>query len=159
MDNKEQAQDAIIKARECIENCKFDDALELLERAQELDEENYEVFYELGRLYFELGDYPSSIACYENLIEKHQNAIFYYNLAQSYEANDEIDKAIGQYIITITLNDKFAPAYKKLATCFLARGDKNDAIDYFKSYLKLDIPEIEKTGITQVLERLENDKS
>ena len=159
MDNKELAQDAIERARECIQNCKFDDALELLERAQDYDMENYEVFYELGRLYFELGDYPSSIAAYENLIEHKQSAIFYYNLAQSYEANNDIDKAIGQYIISLTLNDKFAPAHKKLATCFLARGDKDDAIDYFKSYLELDIPEIEKTGVTKVLERLENGKS
>lgn len=159
MDNKEQACDIIHSARECIENCKYDDALELLERAEELDPENYEIFYELGRLYFELGDYPSSIAAYENLIEHKQSAIFYYNLAQSYEANNDIDKAIGQYIMAITLNDKFAPAYKKLATCFLARGDRNDAVDYFKSYLKLDIPEVEKKGITKVLERLKNGES
>lgn len=159
MDNKQQAYEAINLARECIENCKYDDALELLERAEELDSQNYEIFYELGRLYFELGDYPSSIAAYENLIEYKQNAIFYYNLAQSYEANNDIDKAIGQYIMAITLNDKFAPAYKKLATCFLTRGDQNDAIDYFKSYLKFDIPKVEKTNVIQILERLENGKS
>ena len=51
-------------------------------------------YLELGRIYFELGNYESSISNYEKLLEYHQNAIFYYNLGQSYELKDEIDKKV-----------------------------------------------------------------
>ena len=140
--------------RELIDNCKFDDALEQLEILQEEEPDNFEVYYELARLYFELGDYESAIANYEQLLEYHQSAIMHYNLALAYEANDEVDKAISNYLKCTSLNEKFPFAYKKLGVLFLARGDKEDAKEYFENYVKLDIPQSEKEEIEALLKRI-----
>jgi len=140
--------------RELIDNCKFDDALEQLELLQDEEPDNFETYYELARIYFELGDYESAIANYEQLLEHHQSAIMYYNLGLAYEANDEIDKAISNYLKCISLNEKFPFAHKKLGVLFLARGDKEDAKEYFENYINLDVPDSEKDEISTLLERI-----
>lgn len=140
--------------RNLIEDCKFDDALEQLEIMQEVEPENYEAFYELARIYFELGDYNSAIANYEQLLEHHQSAIMHFNIALAYEANDEIDKAISNYLKCTTLNEKFPFAHKKLGVLFLARGEKNDAKEYFTNYINLDIPSPEREEIKALIERI-----
>lgn len=139
--------------RELIDDCKFDDALEQLELLQDEEPDNFEVYYELARIYFELGDYESAIANYEQLLEHHQSPIMYYNLALAYEANDEIDKAISNYLKCVALNEKFPFAHKKLGVLFLARGDKQDAKEYFENYINLDVPESEREEIKALLGR------
>ncbi len=157
MKNEELTQNEITKIdliRDLIDNCKFDDALEQLEIMQEEEPENYEVLYELARVYFELGDYNSSIANYENLLEYHQSAIMYYNLGLAYEANDEVSKAMSNYLKCVSLNEKFPFAHKKLGVLFLAQNDKESAREYFENYLNLDVPESEKEQIRKTLERI-----
>ena len=140
--------------RDLIENCKYDDALEQLEIIQETEPDNYEAYYELARVYFELGNYDSAISNYEALLEHHQSAIMYYNLGLAYEANDEPDKAVSNYLKCTTLNEKFPFAHKKLGILFMARGDNDSAIEFFENYLNLDIPESEKEMIERTLERI-----
>ena len=140
--------------RELIDNCKYDDALEQLEILQEEEPENFEVNYELARIYFELGDYNSAISNYEEVLEHQQSAIMYYNLGMAYEANDEIDKAIGAYLKCLVANDKFSLANKKLGILFMARGELDSAKEYFEDYLKCDIPEVEKVSVTSILDRI-----
>jgi tetratricopeptide (TPR) repeat protein len=154
MAQMEQMVDKIALIRELIANCKYDDALEHLEILQDLEPENFEVFYELARVYFELGDYESAISNYEQLLEHHNSAIMYFNLALAYEANNEIDKAVGNYLKCATLNEKFPFAHKKLGMLFMARGDKSSAREYFDRYLNLEIPEEEKEATRSILERL-----
>ena len=36
----------------------------------------------------------------------------------------------------------------------MARGDKNDAIEYFEDYIKFDIPQEEKDNIQKIIDRL-----
>ena len=140
--------------RELIEDCKYDDALEQLDLLQTDEPDNYEVYYEFARIYFEFGDYNSAIENYEILLEYHRSAIMYYNLALAYEANDEIDKAISNYLKCLSLNEKFPFAHKKLGVLFLARGDKQDAKEYFANYINLDIPQSEKEEIGALLKRI-----
>ena len=75
-------------------------------------------------------------------------------LGEAYQADEQVDKAIGAYLKTIMLNEKFALPYKKLGILFLGRGDSVSSIEYFEDYLKLDIPEEEKIQVQQVLKRI-----
>jgi tetratricopeptide (TPR) repeat protein len=75
-------------------------------------------------------------------------------LGEAYQADEQIDKAIGAYLKATMLNEKFALAYKKLGILFLGRGDKVSAVEYFEDYLELDIPEEEKEQARQVLNRI-----
>ena len=151
-ENKEKTEIEI--ARELIENCKWEDAMELLERMEEAEPNNPEVMLEFGRINFEMGDYPTAIGYYEAILENHQSAVIYFNLGMAYEANDEIDRAISAYLKCLTINEKFSFAHKKLGILFLARGDKEDAKEYFRNYLGFDISEDEKEEIEKLIERI-----
>ena len=80
----------------------------------------------------------------------------YYALAQAYEGNNEIDKAISNYLKSIAVNDKFTLAYKKVGVLFLAREDFEDAIEYFEDYINFDIPEEEKESVGKLIERIKS---
>ena len=141
--------------RELIKDCRYDEALDALELAQEKEPDNWELFYEYARLQFELGDYASAVANYEQLVEHHKSAIIYYNLGEAYECNNQLDKAIGAYLKAIVANEKFPFSYKKLGMLFMARNDMESAKEYFNDYLKLDIAKDEKESVEKVLKRIE----
>lgn len=142
-------------ARFYMEDAKLDLAIDELEHILEKQPDNYDVYYDLARVHFELGNYACAIENFENLLEyKSENPLIYYALAQAYEANDEIDKAISNYLKAIAHNDAFAPAYKKVGILFFARGDYEDAIEYFEDYLTLDILEEEKVKVKELVERI-----
>jgi len=143
--------------RELIADCRYDDALELLQIATDDEPDNVDYNYELARIFMEMGNYESAISNLELVVDKVRNHLLYFMIAEAYQADNQIDKAIGAYLKAIMLNEKFAPAYKKLGILFLGRNDKLSAIEYFEDYLKLDIHEAEKEEITKLLDRIKND--
>ena len=38
----------------------------------------------------------------------------------------------------------------------MARGDNEDAVEYFEDYLNMDIPDEEKENIKKIIERIKN---
>ncbi len=155
MENQEQELSRIDYIRELITDCRFDDAMELLQLASEEEPDNVDYNYELARIFMELGNFESAISNLELVIEQVRNHLIYYMLGEAYQANEQVDKAIGAYLKCLMLNEKFALAYKKLGILFLGRGDKTSSLEYFKDYLKLDIPEDEKRQIREILTRIE----
>lgn len=145
--------------RELIADCRYDDALEMLQLATEQEPDNVDYNYELARIFMEMGNYFSAISNLELVVDKVRNHLLYFMLAEAYQADNQIDRAIGAYLKAIMLNEKFAPAYKKLGILFLGREDKTSAVEYFEDYLNLDIDEDEKRNIRQILDRIKNEKS
>lgn len=142
-------------ARFYMEDAKLDLAIDELETILEVQPDNYDVYYDLGKVHFELGNYACAIENFENVLEyKSENPWIYYYLGESYEANDEIDKAISNFLKAIARNEAFSPAYKKVAILFMARGDYDDAVEYFEDYTNLDIPEVEAGKIRELIERI-----
>ena len=157
IENQEVVQNeptAIDIIRDLADNCRWEDALEQLELLEEKYPDNPDVLYESARIYFELGNYPTAISYYENLIELHETPVMYFNLGMAYEANDEADRAISSYLKCLAINPKFSFAYKKLGTLFMARGDKEDAKEYFTDYLTFDVSADEAEDIKKIIERL-----
>ena len=146
---------AHLLARVYIDDQRYEDAIVELERVLDGEPENYDAYYDLGHVYFELGDYEGAISNFENVLEyKEDSELLFYSLAQAYEANNEIDKAISNYLKAIAVNDKFTLAYKKVGILFMARGDYEDAIEYFENYTEFDIPEGEKASVNKLIERI-----
>ncbi len=143
--------------RELISDSRYDDALEMLSIATEEEPDNVDYNYELARIFMEMGNYPSAISNLELTVEKVRNYLLYYMLAEAYQADNQIDKAIGAYLKAIMLNEQFALPYKKLGILFLGRGDKVSSVEYFEDYLKLDIAKDEKESVQKVLDRIKND--
>lgn len=150
----EQEISKIDYIRELITDCRYDDALELLQISTEEEPDNIDYNYELARIFMELGNYTSAISNLELVVEKTRNHLLYYMLGEAYQADEQIDRAIGAYLKALMLSEKFAPAYKKLGILFLGRNDKDSAIEYFEDYLDLDIPDVEKEQVKQILNRI-----
>lgn len=150
----EQEISRIDYIRELISDCRYDDAMEMIQRGMEEEPDNVDYNYELARIFMEMGNYASAISNLELVADEVRNHLIYYILAEAYQADDQIDRAIGSYLKSLMLNEKFAPAYKKLGTLFLGRNDKESAIEYFEDYMKLDIAEEEKEQIKQLLKRI-----
>ena len=140
--------------RTLIEDCRYDDAMELIELGMDEEPDNVEYNYELARIFIEMGNYPSAISNLELVVESKRNHLLYYMLASAYQGDEQIDRAIGAYLKSIMLNEKFALPYKQLGILFMGRGDNLSAVEYFEDYIKLDIPEDEKKQIKEILQRI-----
>ena len=142
-------------ARVYIDDSRYDIAIDQLDAVLEISPKNYDAYWDLGRVYFELGVWDMAISNYEKVLEfVDTNPLIYYNVALAYEANDEVDKAISNHLKAISVNSDFVHSYKNLGVLFLARGEKEDAKEYFEDYLKFDIPEEEKNNISSILKKL-----
>ncbi len=140
-----------------VEDCRYDLAMDQLFEILDIDEDNVDAYWDLGNIQFELGDYDSAAENYENVLEKvTDNAVLYYQTAITYEANDNTDKAISNHLKAISCNENFHPSYKKLGILFLARNDKESAIEYFQDYLNFDLPSDEKKNIEDIISRISN---
>ena len=84
------------------------------------------------------------------------NAVLYYQTAITYEANDNVDKAISNHLKALAVNENFHPSYKKLGILFMARNDNESAIEYLQDYLNFDLPEEEKNTIKDLIARISN---
>lgn len=140
--------------RSLIADYRYDDAMEMLQIATEDEPDNIDYNYELARIFMEMGNYSSAVSNLELVLEKTQSSLLYFMLGEAYQADEQIDKAIGAYLKAITVNENFPFAYKKLGMLFMARGDKKSAKEYFEDYLNLDIAEDEKESIRKILERI-----
>ena len=154
MENAPQEFSRIDYIRELIADCRYDDAIELLQLSCDEEPDNVDYNYELARIFMELGNYTSAISNLELVVEQVRNHLIYFMLGEAYQADEQIDKAIGAFLKSIMLNEKFALPYKKLGILFLGRGDKISAVEYFEDYLTLDIPNDEKAQTKQILDRI-----
>ena len=142
-------------ARVYIEDYRWDLAIAMLDEILEASDKNYDAHWDMGRVLFELGDYGGAIEHFEQVVENYNNnELIYYQLGQAYEANDELDKALSNYLKACAINDKFHPAFKKSGLIFLSRNDNESAREYFEEYLELSAPEEEKNNIKKILERI-----
>jgi tetratricopeptide (TPR) repeat protein len=154
----ENPENTVLKhylARIYMEDFQHDLAIDELDAILEKEPDNYDAYYDLGRVYFELGNYDSAIECFENILEyKDDNAWIYYYLGEAYEANDEINKALSNFLKATAVNNKFAMPYKKAAILFMARGENEDAIEYFEDYINFGLPEEEEKRIKDIIKKL-----
>ena len=116
--------------RELIADTRYDDAMELIQIGMDEEPDNIDYNYELARIFMEMGNYASAISNLELVADGVRNHLIYYMLAEAYQADEQIDRAIGSYLKALMLNEKFAPAYKKLGILFLGRNDKESATEY-----------------------------
>lgn len=138
-----------------VEDCRFDLAMDQLFEILDIDEDNLDAYWDLGNIQFELGDYDSAVENYENVLEKvTDNAVLYYQTAITYEANDNVDKAISNHLKALAVNENFHPSYKKLGILFMARGDMESALEYLEDYLNFDLPADEKKNIQDLINRI-----
>lgn len=142
-------------SRVYIEDIRYDLAFDILNRILELSPENIDAYWDLGNLSYETGDYENAAAAFEHVLEKRDdNAIFFYRTGLAYEAADNIDKALSNFLKAIATDRFMYQPYKRAAIMFLAQGDKESAKEYFTDYLKFDLPDEEKEDIKSIIANL-----
>ncbi|MEJ2244604.1 MAG: protein kinase [Acidobacteriota bacterium] len=62
----------------------------------------------------------------------------YYELAECYFHNADVEKAIPQYLDALNLEEQFPRAYNHLAYCYAWEGQHDQALNACKRYLDLD---------------------
>ena len=104
-----------------------------------------------------MGVYDSAISHYVKILDSMDNsADIHFNMAMAYAADNNVDKAIFHLFNVISINQAYYPAYKKLGVMLLAKGEKEEAIEYLEKYIKFDLPQDEIDEIKKIIEPKEN---
>ena len=74
----EQELSKIDYIRELIADCRYDDALELLNLYSDEEPDNKDYNYELARIFMEMGNYPSAISNLELVADGSRNHLSHY---------------------------------------------------------------------------------
>ena len=64
--------------RSLIADCRYDDAMEMLQIATEDEPDNIDYNYELARIFMEMGNYSSAVSNLELVLEKTQSSLLYF---------------------------------------------------------------------------------
>jgi len=134
-----QAIDAFNKAAEFINTKKYDEALELLNKAVSLDDTIYQVYYYLGFVYYEQGKYPEAIQNLLKVVELNpDHGQTYRLLAAAYEKAGDKKESEKYTKLAQEKGDKTAlDAYNEGISAF-NNGETEKAIAAFEEALKLD---------------------
>ena len=98
----------------------IDTAIDLLKTAIILDENNDEIFVELGDIYLQTEDIDSAIKAYCEAIKLNpKNAISYNKCAMALWQKDYLEEAIIAYHKAIALDPDYYPAYNNLGVIYL----------------------------------------
>ena len=89
---------AHLLARVYIEDQRWDDAIDELERVLDGEPENYDAYYDLGHVYFELGDYESAISNYLKAIAVNDKfTLAYKKVGVLFLARNDYEDAIEYF--------------------------------------------------------------
>lgn len=137
-------RDANAAFLERIANCYFDlgeydAALENIDRAIFMDNNDYDFVLLKGNIYNEMGKYPEAIAELDKYIEKYPDSFFgYYRRGWFKDEANDIDGAIEDYTMSITLEPRYAYAYCGRGKFYDKQGKKELAKADFEKVIELD---------------------
>lgn len=129
---------------ERISNCYFDigdyeSALDYVDRAINMDSNDYDLILLKGNILNEMGNYPDAIAQLDKYVTKYPDNYFGYYRRGWFkdEANDAVG-AIDDYTMSITLEPKYAYAYCGRGRFYQELGKNDLAKADFEKVIELD---------------------
>jgi tetratricopeptide (TPR) repeat protein len=130
------------KAKEAIkliDEGKFDEGIQLLEDAQELDLENITYSYELAYAFYSKKEYKKATWYLEEILD-HKNSydLIYQLLGNSYDLIGKLEKAIETYEKGLKRFPHSGCLHLELGVMSLGRKDLKQAIKYFENGIKVD---------------------
>ena len=117
----------------------FDSALDYVNRAINMNDNDYDLVMLKGNIYNEMGKYPEAIAELDNYIEKNPDNYFgYYYRGWCKEESKDIEGAIEDYTMSITLEPQYAYAYMGRGKFYKNQGKEDLAKADFEKVIELD---------------------
>lgn len=121
----------------------YDKAIEVYEKAKELDEKESNIYIYLGNCYFMNEKYDKAIEYYKKAKElDEKNIAAYINLGLCYIRKEAYGKAREYYKKAKDLDGKNINVYIGLGNCYANKGEYNKAIEYYKKAKDLDEKDI-----------------
>ena len=106
---------------------RYNDAIDALRKAIELQPSNSEAYQLLGTTYHMIGDLPQAIGNYEHAARLAPNAYAYGNLALAYYAAKRFDEARDAYLEGIKFDPHNASLHRDLADVYRRLGRAGEA--------------------------------
>lgn len=137
-------RDANAAFMERIANCYFDMgnydfALDYTDRAINMDSNDYDLVLLRGNILNEMGKYPEAIAELDKYVAKYPDNYFgYYQRGWFKDEANDVDGAIDDYTMSITLEPRFAYAYCGRGRFYHAQGKNDLAKADFEKVIELD---------------------
>lgn len=136
---RREAMKLLLQAKPLVDAGKLQEALGLVEKAQQLYPENDQILYRLASLYYDAGQYESALQCVRRAISLAPSEWAYHDLmgliqeriGNSTQARDSLE-------IAIQLNPESAEIHNQLGRIALKLNDPPKAIEEFKQAVALD---------------------
>jgi tetratricopeptide (TPR) repeat protein len=132
---------------------------EVIEKFPRTSSGKLSVLYK-GNLHFRLGEFEEAIKSYDRYLQKAGKEKLYRSFAleglgYSFEGKKDYEKAINAYqkIIEIGENFQMANAYWGMGRCYEKLGKNKEAIEQYKSFLKVSQ---KSTMVNTVLRKISN---
>jgi len=160
----EEVKKEINESKKYYSNKEYKLAIKHLEIALSIAPEYLEGLNNLGIMYMADKDKKSAMKCFEKYINQKiiknslnkKDALLCKNIASYNYMKKNIDKAIIFYLMAIELNKNIGEdTYMYLGNSYLFNKDKNNAIKYYKKYIKLYPKASNIKKIEAILKKLE----
>lgn len=138
------SRDANAAFLERISNCYFDmgnydSALDYIDRAINMDSNDYDLVLMKGNILNEMGKYPEAIAELDKYVAKYPDNYFgYYRRGWFKDEANDADGAIEDYTMSITLEPRYAYAYCGRGRFYHEQGKDDLAKVDFEKVVELD---------------------
>ncbi len=117
----------------------YQEAIDELNIAIQMDEDSFEAYNNLGAVYTRLGKKEEAQKYYQIALDINPaSVIARYNLAENFLSQGEKEKALMQFQKLLDIYSDFAPAYDKLGVIYFQKGDLDQAKAFFQKAISLD---------------------
>ncbi|KAA0211824.1 MAG: tetratricopeptide repeat protein [Ignavibacteriaceae bacterium] len=132
-------------------------AFQLMDEAKKRDPENPDLYFELGVMQFNAKQYDDALVSFN----KNQSIAGKSDATQVYKGlimytQEKYDDAIAEFEEAIRINDTFTFSYLWLANAYLAKDNKEKALENYEKVLQLDPTNEEAAAQVEKLKNLVN---
>jgi len=122
-----------------IEQDKFDQAVEQLQLAIQINPNCAEAYLNLADVYRKLGQYADAIQVYNSVIQvRPAYAPAYYELGNTYDRLGQYQQAVEAYISALKIKPDYIQAYSNLGVAYGRLGQWQNEIDACSKAIKID---------------------
>ncbi|MFV0389351.1 MAG: tetratricopeptide repeat protein [Pyrinomonadaceae bacterium] len=120
---------------------RFDQAIELLQRANKIQPENYDVIVGLGNAYFDTNKFQDAEKWYQVALEKKQDDVNVrtdYGLTFLLREKPDYDRSIAEFNKSLEIDPQHKQTLQNLTVAYTRKGDSANATETYRKLEALD---------------------
>lgn len=136
---------------------KIDEAIVLLEKIKQKNENMIEVYLALGECYFLKQETDNALSCFNRALEiEPDNPEVFYNIGIIHYQNGQMNEAIQNFLSSKNLDPQFAAAYYQLGLSYIRNGETEKAVESLEEFLRLEPDTALAAQVEDILKELKN---